>query len=30
MPVVTRDFLSAMYTNLKAVYLNSFEAAANA
>ena len=30
MPVVTSDFLSAMYTNLKAVYLNSFEAAENA
>ena len=30
MPVVTRDFLSAMYTNLRAVYLQSFEAAQNA
>jgi phage major head subunit gpT-like protein len=30
MSVVTRDFLSAMYTNLKAVYLQSFEAAQNA
>jgi len=30
MAVVTSDFLSAMYTNLKAVYLQSFEAAQNA
>ncbi len=30
MAVVTRDFLSAMYTNLRAVYLQSFEAAQNA
>lgn len=30
MAVVTSDFLSAMYTNLKAVYLQTFEAAQNA
>lgn len=30
MAVVTSDLLSAVYTNLKAVYLNSFEAAENA